>query len=114
MVGEQFVTIDLGKNEQGDDVKLVVAAEPVGGTLVADEDVVARLAMLTDPIQRVGGDVLAAMKKIRPTKATVELGFGIAVESGGLVALFGKGKGDASITVTLEWESGQDDDPAGS
>jgi hypothetical protein len=105
MAGERLITVDLGKDERGDDVRIVVAAEQVGPALVADDEVVARLGMVTESIERVGRDVLDALKRIAPTKATVELGFGLAVESNGLVALFGKGKGEATIVVTLEWES---------
>lgn len=93
-----------------DDDTLVVVAEQIGPALVADEDVVAKLGKVTSSIEKVSGEVLAAAKRASPTKATVELGFSLAIEQGQLVALFGKGKGEASINVTLEWEKPEKDD----
>jgi hypothetical protein len=94
----QKVKVDLG-----DSGTLVVLAEPFGTQLVAHEEITARLAAVTDPIQRVAEETLNALKRAKPTKAVVELGFGMAVQEGQLVALLGKGKAEATITVTLEW-----------
>jgi hypothetical protein len=98
MSDERKVTVDLG-----DDLKLVVVAEQKGPELVADEDVIAKLSQVTGSIERVAREMLEAVKRAAPSKATVELAFGLAIEAGQLVALFGKAKGEASITVTLEW-----------
>jgi hypothetical protein len=99
MPEERRVTIDLG-----DDVTMVVVAEEPGPELVSAEDVIAKLGAVTGAIEKVGHGALEAAKRAAPTKATVELGFSLALEEGHLVALFGKGKGEASITVTLEWD----------
>ena len=98
MPEERLVTLDLGE-----DGTLIVVAEQKGPELVKDSDIVAQLSSITKPIERVGGEVLDAVKRIKPTKATVELGFGLAIEQGQLVALFGKGKAEATIKATLEW-----------
>jgi hypothetical protein len=98
MAGERAITIDLG-----DDDKLVVVAEQIGPALVADEDIVAKLEKVTGSIEKVSRGVLDALRRVEPNKATVELSFSLAIEAGQLVALFGKGKGEASITATLEW-----------
>jgi Trypsin-co-occurring domain 1 len=98
MAGERAITVNLDA-----DTTMVVVAEQVGPALVADENVVARLGKVTDSIERVSREVLDALKRAAPTTATVELGFSLAIEAGQLVALFGKGKGEASITVTLQW-----------
>ena len=101
---QQVVIATLGKDEHGNEIKLAVAAEPVGDSLVADRgEIVGQLGMVTEAIERVGRDVMESVKKIAPKRACVELAFGVAVESGGVIALFGKGKGEATITVTLEW-----------
>jgi Trypsin-co-occurring domain 1 len=97
-MAERLVGMDLGEG-----VHLVVAAEQKGPQLVSEKDIVARLAGVTKPIERVSQDLLDTVKRVRPRKATVELSFGIAIEQGQLVALLGKGKGEASITVTFEW-----------
>jgi hypothetical protein len=98
MAGERTITVSLDEG-----TTMVVLAEQVGPALVADEDVVAKLAKVTNSIERVSREVLDAVKRVAPTKATVELGFSLAVEAGQLVALFGKGRGEATINVTLEW-----------
>jgi hypothetical protein len=46
---------------------------------------------------------LRSSKAVKPAKATVELKLGFAVEAGKLTALWVNGKGEASLTVTLEW-----------
>jgi hypothetical protein len=107
MAGERTISVALD-----DDTQLVVVAEQIGPALVSDEDVVAKLGKVTGSIERVSREVLDALKRAAPTKATVELGFSLAIEAGQLVALFGKGKGEASITVTLEWSKAADT-PAG-
>jgi hypothetical protein len=99
MAEVRSVSIDLG-----DDVTMVVLAEEPGPELVSAEDVVAKLGSVTGAIEKVGRQALDAAKRAAPTKATVELGFALAIEEGHLVALFGKGKGEATITVTLEWD----------
>ncbi len=107
---ERAITVKLD-----DGGTMVVVAEPVGDTLVSAGDVVARLGTITSSIERVSRDVLAAIRRAGPSKATVELGFGLAVEAGQVVALFGKGRGEASIRVILEWSpepGGEDRGPA--
>lgn len=96
---------------QVDGETLLVLAEQVGPDLVADEDVVAKLGRVTGSIERVSAEMLDALKRAAPDKATIELGFSLAIEQGQLVALFGKGRGEASITVTLEWEKPRPSQP---
>jgi hypothetical protein len=99
-VAEQLIPVGLG-----DDTTIVVAAEQVGPVLVASSDVVGKLDKVADSIERVSREMLEAAKRAAPTKATVELGFTLALEQGQLVALFGKAKGEASVVVTLEWSN---------
>jgi len=56
-----------------------------------------------DTIGEVGSVVVEKLKAAKPTRATVELKLGFAVEAGKLTALWVGGKGEASLTVTLEW-----------
>lgn len=44
------------------------------------------------------------LEAIAPTKATVEFGVSFEGKAGKLVTLLFEGKGEASLTVTLEWE----------
>jgi hypothetical protein len=100
----RVVTLDLG-----DGVTLAAFAESSGPELVSDRDIVSTLGAVTGPIERVGRATLEAVRRAGPTKATVELSFGLTIEQGQLLALLGKGKGEATITVVLEWAA----DPAG-
>lgn len=98
---DQLIAVDLGKNQL-----LAARVEVVGGALVSDDEkVLAKLKGVTQSIETVGREVLESVKKISPSKAVVELGFGLALEQGQLVALLGKAKGEASIKVTLEWSA---------
>jgi hypothetical protein len=108
MAGERVIAVELD-----DGTRMVVVAEQVGPSLVADTDVVAKLERVTGSIERVSREVLDALKRAAPTKATVELGFSLAVEEGQLVALLGKAKGEASLTVTLEWTKAAEPAPGG-
>lgn len=103
MEGRQQVKVDLG-----DDGTLVVLAESFGPELVGHEEITSKLAAITGPIERVAEETLGAVKRAKPSKAVVELGFGMAVQEGQLVALLGKGKAEATVTVTLEWSAAGD------
>lgn len=59
---------------------------------------------LVDAIEGISLTVLSAVRKVRPTKATVEFGIEVGAESGQLTALIVKGTGKANLTITLEWE----------
>jgi hypothetical protein len=56
-----------------------------------------------DTVGEIGSLVVEKLKAAKPTRATVELKFGFEVEAGKLTALWVGGKGEASLTVTLEW-----------
>jgi hypothetical protein len=56
-----------------------------------------------DTVGEIGSVVVEKLKAAKPSKATVELRFGFEVEAGKLTALWVGGKGEASLTVTLEW-----------
>jgi len=65
------------------------------------------LGQALDTVEEIGAVVVDKLKAAKPTRATVELRLGFAVEAGKLIALWVGGKGEASLTVTLEWsESG--------
>jgi hypothetical protein len=100
MDGERTCTLKVKFDDGG---TMFVVAQPVGETLVGDAGIVAKLSTITSSIERVSHDMLDAVRRAGPNRATVELGFGLAVEAGQIVALFGKGRGEASIKVTLEW-----------
>src|SRR5262249_11005772 len=61
------------------------------------------LSHALDTVGEIGSLGVDKLKAARPSKATVELRFGVEVEAGEMTALRGGGKGEASLTVTLEW-----------
>jgi len=61
------------------------------------------LGSALDSVGEIGALVVEKLKAARPSKTTVELKLGFAVEAGKLTALWVGGKGEASLTVTLEW-----------
>jgi hypothetical protein len=61
------------------------------------------LSTALDSVGEIGSLVVEKLKAARPSKTTVELKLGFAVEAGKLTALWVGGKGEASLTVTLEW-----------
>jgi hypothetical protein len=91
-------------------VELVGPAAGDGMTSVGLGDL--DLAGALDTVGEIGALVVDKLRAAKPGKATVELRFGFAVEAGKLTALWVGGKGEASLTVTLEWP-GHPGGPAG-
>ena len=56
-----------------------------------------------DAVTEIGSVVVEKLKAAKPTRATAELRLGFTVEAGKLTALWVGGRGEASLTVTLEW-----------
>ena len=68
-----------------------------------------------DVVGEIGSVVVEKLKAAKPTRAAVEFKLGFALEAGKLTALWVGGKGETSLTVTLEWSErhvapGGDDD----
>jgi len=63
------------------------------------------LNRVTNIISSLSSNVMSAVKKAKPTKASVELQLSIGLESGELTAFWVKGEGEAQIKLTLEWEN---------
>lgn len=75
-----------------------------GGEAEVGFSVVDGLRQVTDAIGAVAGEVAGALEKAAPQKFSVELGFEVKSEAGGLVALLARAGGTATIKVTMEWE----------
>lgn len=61
------------------------------------------LDKLQGAIEGIAELVTEAMKKVAPTKASVEFSLEVGLESGQLTALWVKGTGKANLTITMEW-----------
>jgi Trypsin-co-occurring domain 1 len=94
-----LVKVDMGEGR-------IVAVEarnfspeqPVG---IAD---VLKFDGVTKSIEAVADRMTAAFDRVKPDRASVEFGIDIGVESGTLTGLVVKGTGNATLTVTLEWQ----------
>jgi hypothetical protein len=58
---------------------------------------------VTGAIEEIAKTMTGTIAKVKPRKATVEFGLGVALEAGKLTALLVKGSGTASVKITLEW-----------
>lgn len=58
---------------------------------------------ITAALDAMGQELSAAMARIGPRKATVEMGLEVGIEAGKLVALIAQGSAKANLKVTLEW-----------
>lgn len=56
-----------------------------------------------DSVSEIGSLVVEKLKAACPDRATVELRLGFTIETGKLTALWVGGKGEAALTVRLEW-----------
>jgi len=68
------------------------------------------LSSALDTLSELGAITVDKLKAAKPTKATVEFRLGFTLESGKLTSMIVGGKGDASLTVTLEWSGSTESD----
>lgn len=109
---ENAMTAVTARLPSGLPVRVEVAAPTSGDGLTSVGLRELDLGNALEAVAEIGSVVVDKLKEARPDKAMVELRFGFAVEAGKLTALWVGGKGEASLTVTLEW-SGRPDAPAG-
>ena len=103
MNAENATTVVTARLPSGVPVRIEVAGFSSGDgmTSVGLRDL--DLDKALDTVAEIGSVVTEKLKAAKPTRATVELKLGFAVEAGRLTALWVGGRGDASLTVTLEW-----------
>ena len=56
-----------------------------------------------DAVEGIAQAVVTTLQKVKPRKASVELGLDVGLEAGHLTALLVKGTGTANLKLTLEW-----------
>jgi len=84
-----------------------VSSKGIGTTI---EDISAHIHSfdgITSVIENISTGITESLKKAKPTRATVEFGLEVAVESGNITSLLVNGSGKATLQITLEW-SGTD------
>lgn len=72
-------------------------------TQTGREDVALGAASVTDALEGIVQAIAETINQANPTKATVKFGLEIAVESGNLIAILGKGSTKANLEIALEW-----------
>ncbi len=109
---DQVVQAVTARLPSGVAVKVEAAADSADGlTSVGLKDY--DLGKALDSVGEIGALVVDKLKAAKPSKTTVQLKLGFAVESGKLTALWVGGKGEASLTVTLEWSGAAADGGTG-
>jgi hypothetical protein len=58
-------------------------------------------------LEGVAQAIQSGLEKVKPTRTTVELGIELAVKNGKLMGMLVEGEANASLKVTLEWDSDQ-------
>jgi hypothetical protein len=79
----------------------------VEATLLPGEEEVAFKSFpaeeIFDAVEGIAQAVVTTLQKVKPRKASVELGLEVGLEAGQLTALLVKGTGTANLKLTLEW-----------
>ena len=82
------------------DITVMVEAKDLGG----EQDVsTLSFQQVTDTIEAVTEAIATSIDKVKPDKATVEIGFDITVKSGKLTTLIVEGSSKANLKLTLQW-----------
>lgn len=103
MVDVIEVPVRLGGGDPGTAIIYVEARRRVGEGEVASGGI-ADFGRVTDGIRLVARDIGEALKEAGPDKLTVEMGFEVKAEAGGLIALLARGGATATINVTMVWD----------
>ena len=82
----------------------VRVAEDAGGLENVGRFSAEDLSRAFGEIEEVASLLRDKLGSIAPSRASVEFGVSLSVKTGSLAALVFEGKGEASLTVTLEWE----------
>jgi len=70
---------------------------------VSDDELEGKFSEILPSIISICNDFSKAIKAISPSKAIVQFGIKVGIETKGLVALIGKANADTNFQVTLEW-----------
>jgi hypothetical protein len=98
------VPVSVPVEADGKPLKLYVEARRGAGEQQISSKVPTNLDDVTATIRYVAGSVGSALADAAPDKFSVELGFELKAEAGGLVAILVNGSATATIKATLEWE----------
>jgi NTP-dependent ternary system trypsin peptidase co-occuring protein len=92
------------KLPNGADIRVEVTPIPGGEGAVSFAPGMPDFQPLIDAIEGIATAVNAALQRVKPQQASVELGLEVGVEAGKLTALLVQGSGKANLKVTLSWQ----------
>lgn len=79
----------------------------IEATLLGGEEDVALTTFsfqeVTHALEAIAASLTKSLSRIKPQRASVELGVSFGIESGVLTAILVKGTGTANLKITLEW-----------
>lgn len=96
----EVVKVSVSKDAQ---TAFSVEVVPLGGEERVSSDFY-HFDELTESLETLTRSLYDTIKKIQPTKASIEFGVEIGVQSGKLTALLVKGSGKANLKIKLEWD----------
>jgi len=106
--GTREVTVRLGRGPDGNKLEtpvlLYVETRSDGGEEEVSNKIVDGLQNVLDAIRALSSEIADAVRAAGPDRFSVEMGFEIKGESGGLVAVLVRAGGTATVKVTLGWE----------
>lgn len=88
----------------GASVRVRLADDGADGISSAGREAKLDLEKALAQVGEVAAIVRRKLEPLAPTKATVEFGVSFSVQSGRLTSVVFEGRGDASLTVSLEWQ----------
>jgi hypothetical protein len=102
---EAYATVLL---PSGAPIKVAVEGQPSDGmaSVGLAEDL--KLGPALDSLSEISSMVVEKLKATKPAKATLEFHIAFSLEAGRLVSMLVGAKGDASLSIALEWAAGEE------
>jgi hypothetical protein len=99
----KVVRVNLAGETASPEKAFSIEIVPLGGEQRVSSDYY-NFEDLSSSLETLTRSLYETIKKIQPTKASIEFGVEIGVQSGKLTALLVKGSGKANLKVKLEWD----------
>jgi len=100
---EAAMSVVTARLPSGAPIRIEIAEPGAGDEMTSAGVRDLHLDTALDTLGEIGAIVVGKLKAAKPTKVTAELKLAFSVEAGKLTALWVAGKGEAALTVTLEW-----------
>ncbi|MEM7556556.1 MAG: CU044_2847 family protein [Cyanobacteria bacterium P01_A01_bin.84] len=84
------------------DVNIMIEATLLGGEEEVDFDFLP-FEQVTNAVEVIANSMTQTIKKVQPSKASIELGLEVGLKEGKLVTLIVQNSAKANFKITLEW-----------